>query len=140
ARVKMLGSIGGGLIVAGWLAAIPSRIKLTARQRLILATCAVATLGYWLAFANIIVPHGYYSLIVIPFCSISAGVALNLACSAIKRSLALSLSGVPLTAAAATLCSAASVVSFLAAGGFGADRNAMEFERLSSGKFERFSF
>lgn len=64
-----LGPIGGMLTVAGWALPVFLRKRFDQSQ----AFSFLSVFGYWFAFANIIFPHDYYSLITVPFCAGVAG-------------------------------------------------------------------
>jgi 4-amino-4-deoxy-L-arabinose transferase-like glycosyltransferase len=75
---ECVGPLAGPLAVAGWgwsfVRAIHSR---SLRLEVWMVWSALCTVGYWIAFANINVPHNYYSLVVLPYLSMAAAVTIS---------------------------------------------------------------
>lgn len=80
-----VGPVAGVLAVAGWAWAVLDVLRRRpagASGRLMMLTSA-SVVGYWLAFADINMPHYYYSLIAVPFLALaSADVMARLAATA----------------------------------------------------------
>jgi len=138
--MDMLGPIGGVGIIGSFLLFFLPKSRVTSDQRLFLLTCLASVFAYWASFAHITFFHDYYSLIVVPFCAMACGITVVAAARELAGRPKGVAAGEALAAAFITLAAVGSLAFFTQARGFSPDNDAVDFARLSKGRFDRFSF
>ena len=133
--IDLLGPVGGLLAVGAWVAAMLPRTRINLDARIFLLFCGLSVGGYWVAFANITIPHDYYSLIALPLIALPAGVASAWLGGKLASSLAAPRWSSLMVRPPATLGGLAAVAVFLGRGGTAASPGYLEMARLSAGRF-----
>jgi hypothetical protein len=138
--IETLGPAGGLLALTGWGWLVLRWRCLDAERKRMLTVTGCAVFGYWFLFANIIFPHDYYSLIAVPFCAVAAATGAGFLAEAMGRRWPACGSATTRTTGIAALAALVAIAQYLRAGGVPSSPHAIEFERLTSGRFEPGAF
>ena len=137
--VELAGPAGGVLALLGWGLVLLGRSRSEwTKVKGAMLVFLTSVCFYWLTFADIVLPHDYYSLVMSPFVCIPAGFA----CKRISARLFVADTNV-LACGALVLATGVAVLSvalFLRRGGTPAAPVLTEFQQLTQGRFERWSF